>query len=100
MQFPIEQLNSSRQIVASATGILLYNDASFYTPSGRWLIVDAKPERSCPDHQLPEKESAMNHNSLPSACPDCEGVDRREFLKTSILTWAAVAASAVVAPGL
>jgi len=38
----------------------------------------------------------MNHNSLPSACPDCEGVDRREFLKTSILTGAAVAASSVL----
>ena len=27
----------------------------------------------------------MNHNSLPSACPDCEGADRRQFLKTSAL---------------
>ena len=38
----------------------------------------------------------MNHNSLPSACPDCEGVDRRQFLKTSVLTGAAVAASSAL----
>ena len=35
----------------------------------------------------------MNQNPLSSARADCEGVDRRQFLKTSVLTGAAVAAS-------
>jgi len=38
----------------------------------------------------------MNHNSLPPACPDCEGVERRQFLKASVMAGAAVAASSAL----
>jgi hypothetical protein len=38
----------------------------------------------------------MNQSHSPSTCPDCEVLDRREFLKTSVLTGAAVAASSVL----
>src|SRR5437870_8478219 len=45
----------------------------------------------------------MNSPLLPPGCPDCEGVDRREFLKTTVaggigLASAAIAPS-IVAPG-
>jgi hypothetical protein len=38
----------------------------------------------------------MNLNPSPSPCPDCENADRRQFLKTSVLTGAAVAVSSVL----
>ncbi len=38
----------------------------------------------------------MNQNPLPSPCPDCEDSDRRQFLKTSVLAGAAVAASSAL----
>jgi hypothetical protein len=38
----------------------------------------------------------MNPNHSPLPCPDCESSDRRQFLKTSVLTGAAVAASSVL----
>ena len=38
----------------------------------------------------------MNHNSLPPACPGCEGVERRQFLKASVMAGAAVAASSAL----
>ncbi|MCI0721712.1 MAG: DUF3500 domain-containing protein [Acidobacteria bacterium] len=38
----------------------------------------------------------MKKTPLPSTCPSCDGIDRRQFLKTSVITGAAVASAAAL----
>lgn len=38
----------------------------------------------------------MRHEQLSSICPDCDGVERREFLKTSVIGGLGLATSAIV----